>query len=206
MQATEIAVAVIFVDISAHIHHGGLLVVSALAFLVLAVSADGPLGIVHICAQPLHVALIIAAAIATALAPLIPGIRPDIEGLVVLEFGAVGIIRVATLTQITVSPRTDPAGRRHRSKVIDTTATVVDTTPSANRDGTKPGYDIRTGNGPSRKDAATDAAARWAGRTAGAAAKHRPEAEAQVRRTIRGAGRLAGKVAARLAPRDDGSG
>ena len=205
MQATEIAMALVFVDISAHIHNGGLLVAAALAFVVLAVSADGPLGIVRVCAQPLHVAVTIAVAIVAALAPVIPAIRPDIEGLIVLEFGAVGIIRVATLTQITASPRTNPSSRRHRSKVIDTTATVVDPAGSASRDGSTAGDDTRTGTGTPRNGPATDAAARWAGRTAGAAAKHRPEAEAQVRRTIRGAGRLAGKVASRLAPREDRS-
>ncbi len=203
MQAVEIIVALIFVDVSAHIHDGGLLVASALAFLVLAVSADGPLGIVRICAQPLHVTVAIAVSIAVALAPIIPGIRPDIEGLIVLEFGAVGVIRLATLTQITASPRTRPSNRRHGSKVIDTTATVVDATASADQAGTTREDGIRPGNGPSRKQPAAESAARWAGRTAGAAAKHRPEAEAQVRRTIRGAGKLAGKVAARLAPRDD---
>jgi hypothetical protein len=185
MQATEIAVALVFVDISAHIHDGGLLVASALAFLVLAVSANGPLGIVRICAQPVHVTVTIAVAIAAALAPIIPGIRPDIEGVIVLEFGAAGIIRVATLTQITGIPRTGPSSRRFGSKVIDTTATVADPTASANRNGPKTGDDSPTGTGPSRNGPATDAAARWVGRTAGAAARHWPEAEEQVRRTIR---------------------
>ena len=34
-----------------------------------------------------------------ALAPLVPAMRPDIEGIIVVEFGAVGLFRVATLTR-----------------------------------------------------------------------------------------------------------
>ena len=34
-----------------------------------------------------------------ALAPIVPALRPDIQGIIVIEFGAVGLIRVATLTR-----------------------------------------------------------------------------------------------------------
>jgi hypothetical protein len=203
IQAVEIAVALIFVDISVHVHNGGLLVAAAIAFLSLAATAHGPLGIVRICNQRLHLILAVAVAVVVALAPVIPSLRPDIEGIIVLEFGAVGLIRVATLTQTDAErSRRVPTGPR-ASEVIDATATVTDTGGPAGRSAAPP-----------RNPPHAGAAARWAGRTTGAAAasgrqvaaKYRPEAEAQVKRTIRGAGRIASKVAAWLEPPEDRAG
>ena len=99
VQATEIVVALVFADLSVHVANSGLLVGSAAALLVLAVTAQGPLGLFRICGQRLHLVLAMAMSVAIALAPLIPAVRPDIEGIIVVEFGAVGLFRVATLTR-----------------------------------------------------------------------------------------------------------
>ena len=44
LQATEIVVALVFVDISIHVANGGILVVAALLLVAAAVTAHGPLG------------------------------------------------------------------------------------------------------------------------------------------------------------------
>jgi hypothetical protein len=214
MQALEMAVAVVFVNLSVHVNHGGLMVVAALAFFALAVTAQGPLGVFRVCNQRLHLLLAMVLAGAVAVAPVITALRPDIEGIIVVEFGAVGMIRLATLTVATEYPRaTVGAVRRPGATVIDTTATIVDaarrgaadptgsTPPAAGKSAPTPG-------------SARDGAARWVGRTTGAAAasgkkmaaKYGPEAEAQVKRTIRGAGRLAGRVTSSPEPPDDPAG
>jgi hypothetical protein len=211
LQATEIGVALVFVDLSVHVQDGGILVAAAIAFFVLAITAHGPLGIVRLCGQRLHLALAVAVAVVVALAPIIPAFRPDVEGIIVIEFGAVGLIRVATLTQTAEPARPVTSGWRRGTVVIDTTATVVDRGTSSGTDGAGQGEGARTDGDPSDTVASAGAAARWAGRTTAAAAasgkqvaaKYGPDAEAQVKRTIRGAGRLAGKVANRLAPRQD---
>jgi hypothetical protein len=204
VQATEIAVAVVFVDVSIHVANSGLLVGAALAFFALAVTAQGPLGIARICNQHLHLVLAMAVAAAVAVAPVVPALRPDIEGIIVLEFGAVGLFRVAMLTR--VSPLSPGAGRGTR--VIDATATVVDgpaapgpTGPAPTRPPASPGPSARS---------SSDAAARWAGRASGAAAtagrqtaaRYGPTARARVKRTIRSAGRLTGSV---VSPPADGA-
>jgi hypothetical protein len=196
MQATEIAVAVVFADASIHVSNGDLLVVGAIAFFALAVTAHGPLGIVRICSQSLHLILAVVVAVLFALAPVIPALRPDIEGIIVVEFGAIGVIRLATLTRSTSTPIGPRQWARSRAdaKVIDTTATVVDarTTSSAPYSST-PGSSDPT---------SPDAAARRAGRAAGAAtvsgkraaARYGPLAGARIKQTIRSAGRIAGSV------------
>jgi pyruvate/2-oxoglutarate dehydrogenase complex dihydrolipoamide acyltransferase (E2) component len=197
LQLTELAVAFIFVDISVHVGNSGLLVGAAVAVAALAVTAHGPLGILRICRPRLHVTLLIAVAAAVAVAPVLPGLRPDIEGIIVIEFGAVGLIRLATLTDThpsSRSGRSSPSARRDRT-VIDATATATDATAAASTATPVP-------NGSPGADSRTGAAARWAGRAAGVAsvsgrravAKHGPEAEAQVKRAIRGAGRWTGRL------------
>jgi hypothetical protein len=188
LQTIEVAVAVVFVDVSAHVARGGLLVAGAIVFAGLALTAQGPLGLLRICGQRLHLVLITVTAAVVALAPVIPALRPDIEGIIVIEFGAIGLIRLATFTRSAdgdqvVSERTGPA-------VIDVRATVV--TP-ANPSGPR-----ARPPGPT----STGGAARWVGRTAAVvtesgkrvAAKHRPAAEARVKQSIRRAGRFAGRV------------
>ncbi len=195
LQVTEIVVALVFVDISIHVDSGGLLIGAAVLFMILAATADGPLGIARICSQRLHVILVVVAAVLIGLTPIIPAVRPDIQGIIVIEFGVVGLIRLATLTTLTDAAEGARPRTAHRSSVIDATATV---SPSSRPPPSTPS------GGPSSSPA--DEAARWAGRTAAAAAasgreaaaKYRPEAEAHVKRTIKEAGRLAGKLASRI--------
>ncbi len=201
VQATELIVAVIFVDISVHVRGGSLLVAAAAAFAVLAVTAQGPLGLVRLCPQRLHLTLVVAAAVVVAAAPLVPALRPDVEGIIVVEFGAVGLIRVATLTRSS-DYRAGVAGTRRQresARIIDATASVVDRSvpgdpSSANRRTGAPGHAAGTAPG--------GTAARSAGRAAGTAtaagrrlvAKHRPGAEARLKRSLRNAGRWAGRM------------
>ncbi len=183
LQATELLALVALADLSLHVTGGGLLVGTGALFAGLALFADGPLGVVKVCSRRLHVVLVAIASVVVALAPVVPAFRPDIEGIIVVEVVAVGLLRLATLTS-TAGPR--PRSGAGSGPVIDTTADVV--TPSP----------------PQPPPAAAGSAARRAGRATAAAAQasaqHRPAAEAQVKRAIRGAGRLAGKAATRTRP------
>jgi hypothetical protein len=191
LQAIEIAVGVIFAYLSVHVSNSSLMVVAGAAFAFLAVTARGTLGIVRLFGPRLHVLLVVVVAVAVGLAPIIPAFRPDIEGIIVIEFGVVGLIRLATFTQ------TDPptSGRR-RMSTIDAD-TVVEPGPAV------PSPVDPTSRPAAPSPAVTGAAARWLGRATGAApasgrravAQHRPEAEAQAKRTIRNAGRIAGRIA-----------
>lgn len=208
MQATEIAVALVFAYLSVHVAHGALLVISAIPLLALAVTAQGPLGLFRICGQRLNLFLAMAVSAAIALAPIIPSLRPDIQGIIVLEFGAVGLFRVATLTRTGETLRAVRRGP-HSGPVINTTATVAAPGGAGAESGPP-------GSGPSASasgssNSSSGAAARWAGRTSGAAvasgkrvaADYGPEAEEQVKRVIRGIGKWAGRVSSRPAPPED---
>jgi hypothetical protein len=191
LQVAEVAVALILVDVSVHVGNSGLLMAAAVAFAALAVTAHGPVGLVRICRPWLHMTLLVAVAAVVAVAPLVPTLRPDVEGIVVIEFGAIGLIRLATLTDMGPSPR--PSWLSHRSdpSVIDATATVT-SGPGARS----------TAPGEGRTASSAGAAARRAGRAVGAAsasgrrvaATHRPAAEEQVRRALRHAGRFTGRL------------
>jgi hypothetical protein len=209
LQVTEIVVALVFVDISIHIHSGGLLIGAAVLFMVLAATAGGPLGIVRVCSPRLHLVLVVVAGVLIGLAPIIPAVRPDIQGIIVVEFGVVGLIRFATLTKVADGAEGMRIGMPHHSSVIDTTATVSPSSARSSEAAEAGGGSRRTADPSS--SSATDDAARWAGRAAAAAAasgretaaKYRPEAEAHVKRTIREAGKLAGKLASRWNPPED---
>lgn len=220
LQASEVAMAIVFMELLIHVSKGGLLVVAAIAFFTLAVTARGPLGVFKICSQRLHLTLVTTVAVAVAVAPVLPAFRPDVQGIIVLEFGAIGLIRLATLTLASDHPRAVGAPpRRRRGRVIDATATVVDDRAPDRATGDRTTTDRtttdRTTSGRATSEGATTpaagAAARWAGRTTGAAAasakklsaRYRPEAEAQVKRTIRGAGRIAGRMTAEPKTPDD---
>jgi hypothetical protein len=195
LQAIEIAVGVILAYLSVHSTNSSLMVVAGAAFALLAVTARGSLGIVRLFGQRLHIVLVMVVAVAVGLAPLIPAFRPDIQGIIVIEFSVVGLIRLATFTQ-TDSPAPGLAGRRGSSSVVDATASVVTTTAPS-----PPGP-----TAPAPTPGATGAAVRWLGRTTGAAtatgkkavAQHRPVAEAQAKRTIRSAGWIAGRIASSI--------
>ncbi len=194
LQLGEMIAAVVLVEVSVHVSGGATLIVAALAFALLAAAAQGPLGLVRICPQRVHVALVLTAAGLAAAAPAVPALRPDIEGIIVLEFAAVGLIRLATLTRTSEQSRDGSRNRRRAATVIDTTASVVDPTTAPS----PPPAPAPTGT---TAGAATESAARRAGRAAGAAtasgkrlaATHRPAAEARVKRSIRHAGRWAGR-------------
>jgi hypothetical protein len=200
LQVTELIIAFVFIDISVHVSGGVLLVTAAVAFAALAVTAEGPLGLVRICPPRLHIALAVAVASLMAATPLLPALRPDIQGIIVLEFGAVGLIRVATLTRTTEQSGLSRT-RRGSRRVIDTTASVVN--PVGRAEG-GPGRPPR----PAGPTPAGDHTARRAGRAAGSAsasgkrlvAKHRPAAEAHLKRSIRATGRWAGRM---IAPSED---
>ena len=201
LQLTELVVAFIFVDISVHVSNSGLMVAAAVAFAGLAITAHGPLGIVRICRPLLHLTLLIAAAALVAVAPIVPTLRPDIEGIIVVEFGAIGLIRLATLTDMQPSSRSRRAAGSLRSDPTVIEATAVEAT-AGHPVRTAPSREGPPGEGPSDPPPSTGAAARWAGRAAGSAsasgrravAKHRPAAEAKAKKAVRGAGRLTGKV------------
>ena len=203
LQVMELVVAFVFVDISVHVANSGLLVAAALAFALLAVTARGPLGIVRICRPWLHLTLVVAVGVVVALAPVFPALRPDIEGIIVIEFGAIGLIRLATLTEMNPTSRRSQARRTDRL-VIEATATVADDVAPRSPTPESP---------PTPPPSTAGAAARWAGRTAGAVsttgrqtvARHRPEAEAQVKGAIRRAGRIAGRIVSSTG-NDHGSG
>ena len=194
LQVLELGVAFLLVTQSVHVGHGEILVAAGAALAVLALTADGPLGIYPICRQRLHVTLVIAAAVIMVVAACIPSVRPDLEGLLVIALAVVALIVLASRTSVTGG-----RGRRRRApgrgEVIDATATVA--TPDA-----QPAPSVVPDGG--------DSAIRKAGRTTGAAAaagkravdEHRPAVEDQVKRGLRGAGRLAGRLAGPKAPPD----
>ena len=203
LQVLELGVAFLLVTQSVHVGRGRLLVAAGVALGLLALTADGPLGVFRVCGQRLHVALVVATASAMAVAAFVPILRPDVEGLLVIGGAVVALVLLATRTIITPGKR----GRRRRSAgagargpVIDTTATVVVSKDAAS------GADAGVSDG-------ADSALRRAGRTTGSAAaagkravdEHRPQVEVRVKRTLRGAGRLAGKLAAGKSPPTDPS-
>jgi hypothetical protein len=190
-------------------------VVAAGVFAALAVTARGPLGILRICGPRLHVTLTIVCSVVLALAPIVPAFRPDVQGIIVLEFVAVGVIRLATFTRLT-APAPTGLGRRNGTMVIDASVVVAEAgSPGGGRPipstaapgGTpapRPAPNQATAQDAPKPSPAPGAAARWLGRTTGtmaasgkrAVAQHRPEVEAHAKRTIRSAGRVAGRLTA----------
>jgi len=198
LQVLELGVAFLLVTQSVHVGRGGLLIAGGVVFGLLALTADGLLGVFRICSQRLHVLLVAGAAIALGALAFVPYLRPDIEGVLVIAAAVVAIVFLATRTA-TSAGRSGRRSRRvaGRGPVIDATATVVPPSDPA--------------PGPPDDDGDPDSALRRAGRTTGAAAavgkrvvdERRPQVEDQVKRTLRGAGRLAGKLAGPKAPPPD---
>ncbi len=191
LQASELGLALTFAVLSVHVHNPVLLLGAAALLTLLALSADGPFGVLRICGQPPHVHLVAAAAVLIAFAPVVPALRSDIEGILVTTFGAVGLLRLSTLTRVQ-----GPLGvwrRRSRASgpVIDATATVTPPAAAAGPD--------RTATPP--VGAAAESVLHRTGRAAGAASaagrrvveRNRPEVEEQVRRGLRKAGRTVGR-------------
>jgi hypothetical protein len=187
LQASELGVALTFAVLSVHVRNPVLLLGAAALVTLLALSADGPFGALRICGQPLHVHLVAVAAVLIAFAPVVPALRSDIEGILVTTFGAVGLLRLSTLTRVQ-----GPLGvwrRRSRASgpVIDATATVSPPAATAGPDQTA--------------TPAAESVLHRTGRAAGAASaagrrvveRNRPEVEEQVRRGLRKAGRTVGR-------------
>jgi hypothetical protein len=190
LQASELGLALTFAVLSVHVHNPVLLLGAAALVTLLALSADGPFGALRICGQPLHVHLVAAAAVLIAFAPVVPALRSDIEGILVTTFGAVGLLRLSTLTRVQ-----GPLGvwrRRSRANgpVIDATATVSPPAATAGPDQTA-----------TPAAGAAESVLHRTGRAAGAASaagrrvveRNRPEVEEQVRRGLRKAGRTVGR-------------
>jgi hypothetical protein len=215
LQVTELVMAVALAYFSVRVSHGGVLVVGAGVFALLALTARGPLGILRICGPRLHVTLTIACSVVLALAPVVPAFRPDIQGIIVLEFVMVGVIRLATFTRVAapVGPGAGGGGgRRARTMVIDASVVVAEAgSPGGERPipttARSAGDPVPAEHAP-KPSPAPGAAARWLGRTTGtmaasgkrAVAQHRPEVEAHAKRTIRSAGRVAGRLTAPSKP------
>jgi hypothetical protein len=191
LQVLELGVAFLLVTQSVHVGRGGILVAGGAVLGLLGITADGPLGVFRVCGQRLHVVLVAGAALALGALALVPALRPDVEGLLVIGGAVIAVVFLATRTVTSPGRRGRRWRRTGRGSVIDATATVVP--PS--------GSTAPPGPGAAADDA--DSALRRAGRTTGAAAaagkravdEHRPQVEDQVKRTLRGAGRLAGKLA-----------
>ena len=198
LQASELALAVVLADLSIHVPHGQALIAAAATLFVLALTADGPLGILRVVGKRTHVQLAVAVAIVFGVAVWLPALHADSEEKVVVMVVSIGLIRLATLTR--TSGMTGRGRRRKgagNGEVIDATATATATPVS-------PPPEHREG------ESEAETAFRKAGRTTGAAAaagkravdEHRPQVEDQVKRTLRGAGRLAGRFAGPKSPPD----
>ena len=124
LQATEILSVVGLADLSLHVSRGGVLAVAGGVFAALALAADGPLGILRICGRKLHVILVSAVAVIVAVSPVVSALRPDIEGIIILEVAAIGIIRLATLVNTDPRP-VSPKGVGGSGTVINARARVA---------------------------------------------------------------------------------
>lgn len=189
IQVTELAVAVAFVDISLHVTRAAVLLGAAGVLTAMSLTAKGPLGVVRLVGRPTHRVLALAVAAGMALAPVVPALRPGVDGIAILEIGAAGLARVATL--IRVAPGS-PAGANDGRVAGHIGRTDDDGTPPSSASG------VRAGPTPAAR------VARWAGRATSqagttvnrAADKHGPIARAQVLRAARASGRVAAKIEA----------
>jgi hypothetical protein len=218
LQLAELLAAVALADLSLHVDRGGLLVAGTAAFALLAITANGPLGVVRVVPRRLHVYAVCVVAVVLALAPILPQIRPDVSGIIIIEFAAVGLFRLATLTNTVVTvlaPRVSAraavqggAGAGARAPVA---ASAANPDPSTGAEAADRSAADRSAADRSAADRAstTEIAGRWISRQAGAAAqhasiaaeaaaltaeKHGPAVRAQAGRAVRSAGRLTGRM------------
>ena len=148
------------------------------AFALLALTARGPLGLARLCGPRLHGTLDIAVAVAVAAAPILPALRPDVAGTVVVEVAAVAWVRVATLTRYAkAGARTDVEGAG--PDVDGAGGAGVAIPPAA-----APGVGAPRGT----------AVARGLGILAGRSARRLPDAEEKLHGGARRAGRHAGRL------------
>lgn len=190
LQLAELLAAVALADLSLHVDRGGLLVAGTAVFALLAITANGPLGLVRVVPRRLHVYAVCVVAVVFALAPILPQIRPDVSGIIIIEFGAVGLFRLATLTSTVVTVRAPRGSARTMAAAANRPAANQPAGPRA-APGAAPGptsaptsapeptsaSDPRTGAGAAPRSATenvstTETAGRWLSRQAGAAAQH----------------------------------
>lgn len=109
-QLFEYLLAGALAELSVHIGRSGLLLGAAGAFALLALTARGPLGVARLVGPRLHGVLDIVVALALAAAPLVPALRPDVTGIIVVEVAALAWLRLATLTRYTRAPPRSDGG------------------------------------------------------------------------------------------------
>jgi len=234
LQLAELLAAVAFADLSLHVDRGDLLVGGTVAFALLAVTARGPLGMVRLVPRRLHVLIVCVVCVLFALAPILPQIRPDASGIIIVEFGAIGLFRLATLTRTDVTVR---APKRSGGRQSWTGPSVGGPTGLEAQAGTAAagpatatagaGADALAGTAtaagsraPSGTPSTSEVAARWLARRTSSAAqqasiaaqaaaltaeKHAPAAKAQAGRALRSAGRLTGRLTRSSSSRSPGS-
>jgi hypothetical protein len=234
LQLAELLAAVALADLSLHVDRGGLLVAGTAVFALLAITANGPLGLVRVVPRRLHVYAVCVVSVVFALAPILPQIRPDASGIIIIEFGAVGLFRLATLTSTVVTVRAPRGSARAAASAEQPAANQpaagqpgVPTSAQGTTSATRPTStsDPSTGAGaPPRsateKVSSTETAGRWISRQASAAAqhagiaaeaaaltaeKHAPAARAQAGRAVRSAGRLTGRLTRSVSSDPSGS-
>jgi hypothetical protein len=98
-QLLEYVLAGVLVEVSLHTRRAGLPLAGAAAFVLLASTARGPLGMARVLGGKPHAVADVGVALALAAAPLVPALRPDALGIVAIEVIAVMWLRVATLTR-----------------------------------------------------------------------------------------------------------
>jgi hypothetical protein len=226
LQLAELLAAVALADLSLHVDRGGLLVAGTGVFALLAITAKGPLGLVRVVPRRLHVYAVCVAAVVLALAPILPQIRPDVSGIIIIEFAAIGLFRLATLTNTVVTVRAPRGSARAAASAPTAEPTAMAAAAAVSPENPDPSTEAEAAaRSASDRVSATETASRWIGRQASAAAqhasiaaeaaaltaeKHGPAARAQAGRAVRSAGRLTGRltrsVGSGSAPGSSGSG
>jgi hypothetical protein len=191
LQAGELGLAVSFAVLSVHVHNPVLLLAAAGLVTLLALTADGPFGVLRICGQRLHVHLVAVTAVLIAFAPVLPALRPDIEGILVTTFGAVGLLRLSTLTRVQGPLGSGQRRTRGSAPVIDATATVSSPVATAGPDPTAAAPTGQERESTLYRTGRAAGVASTAGRRV--VERNRPEVEVQVRRGLRKAGRTVGR-------------
>jgi hypothetical protein len=103
-QLLELVVGLALIGLSIHVSRPGLLVATGVVFVALALLSQGRLGIVGLLPPRVHAALDVIVALAAALAPIFPSLRPDLTGILCVELAALAWLRVATLTRYRPGP------------------------------------------------------------------------------------------------------
>lgn len=186
---------VALVDLSLHVARGAVLVGAGAAFAAAALTADGPLGVVRLCSRRLHLRVVMVLAVVVAATPALPQLRPDLAGIVVLAFAAVGVVRLASLT----STQPGTAGGRRGSGDDPSGEDPSGDDPEVGADAGPPAT-AHVGDpapGPGRIGSFARLAGRSAATAATAAGRHRPVVVAGTRRTVRAAGRATARARGR---------